>query len=127
MTTFKHVVSEGGLCLTSEAVFDDGNVLTMTAHWDDLEVAQAHYETAITTFEAKYERMTSREPGDKRRIKVFRTRVGTFFVHVNTGPPTWWLPRLGASRGPREERPQEVLHVRAGWLRGCVIVSWHRS
>jgi len=127
VTTFKHLVSQDGLCLTSEAIYDDGNVLTMTVHWDDPEVALAHYELAVTSFESKHERLNSRQPGDRRRVRRFQTSVGTFFVHVNTGPPTWWLPRAGASYGASKGRPDEVLHVRCGWLRGCIVVSWQRS
>lgn len=44
-------------------------------------------------------------------------KMGRFAVHVHTGPPTWWLPRVGVGRH----------HVMVGWLRGMVALSWGGS
>jgi hypothetical protein len=40
-----------------------------------------------------------------------------FLLQINTGPPTWWLPRLGIKRGG----------VMVGWLRGLIALSWGGS
>lgn len=38
-------------------------------------------------------------------------------VAVNTGPPTWWLPRIKMSRN----------EAMVGWIRGLVAVSVKRE
>lgn len=57
---------------------------------------------------------------------VYRTRQfapfgRTVFVHVNTGPPTWRLPRVWIER---QEGGVTRHCVGAGWLRGLIEVSW---
>lgn len=42
-------------------------------------------------------------------------RRGPLMVHVNTGPPAWWYPRIRIGRSK----------VMVGWLRALVAVSWH--
>lgn len=54
--------------------------------------------------------------------QVNRTRripVGNWivYVHVNTGPPTWWLPRVEVRDGS----------LMVGWLRGLVAFSARRA
>ena len=46
-----------------------------------------------------------------RRKLIFGHPV---YLHINTGPPTWWWPRVMMGKG----------HVGAGWLRACVAVGW---
>lgn len=38
------------------------------------------------------------------------------WVHVNTGPPTWWFPRVSLRKG-----------IMVGWLRGLVAVHIDRQ
>lgn len=44
------------------------------------------------------------------------------FVHVNTGPPTWWWPRVllrgWKATGTTRHR------IGVGWIRGLVEVAW---
>lgn len=53
-------------------------------------------------------------PGQLNRARRFHMGRRTFYVHVNTGPPTWWLPKV------------KIRHsgVMVGWLRGLVALSW---
>lgn len=41
----------------------------------------------------------------------------TWLLRVNTGPPTWWRPNVGADLN------EGVLIVKAGWLRACAQVA----
>lgn len=47
-----------------------------------------------------------------------KVRLMTVVVRTNTGPPTWWLPRFDVERMTRGG-----VHVRAGWVRGCIEVG----
>lgn len=60
---------------------------------------------------------SARISGQINRSRQIRVGPWVVDVHVNTGPPTWWRPRLefGADR------------VLAGWLRVLVAVVWERS
>ena len=54
--------------------------------------------------------------GEKRWTRAFRWRGWIAFVHLNTGPPTWWLPKIGARDG-----------LMIGWLRVMVAVHIRRQ
>jgi hypothetical protein len=54
------------------------------------------------------------QPGQRTRARRFVTRSGTLYVHVMTGPPTWWLPRVKRGKDGA---------LMAGWLRGAVAVK----
>lgn len=117
MPTFDHVVSDDGLSLTSRAFFEDGSVMQSIVGWKDARTAQDNYHIAVESFETNWERLKStRAVGDRRRLKKFQTRVGTFWLHCNTGPPTWWKPRFVLKKD----------EVMVGWLRGLVAakVDW---
>jgi hypothetical protein len=58
------------------------------------------------------------QPGQRTRARRFVTRFGTLYVHVMTGPPTWWLPRVKREKGGA---------LMAGWLRGAVAVKVARG
>lgn len=49
--------------------------------------------------------------------EAFKTDADVRAVHVNSGPPTWWLPRVDVRRGT----------VMVGWLRGLLGISWDAS
>lgn len=55
--------------------------------------------------------------GEVRRVWLRHPfgRPATF--SVNTGPPTWWLPKVEITGG----------HVMVGWLRGLVAIKWGDS
>lgn len=95
-------------------------VYTSTFSWATPELKAEHEQAAIRTA-CEATAAVIRESGDVRRARAFRTRFGTLFVHVNTGPPTWWLPKVKAGR-----RTDGTLEVMAGWLRALVAVSWNR-
>jgi hypothetical protein len=49
-----------------------------------------------------------------------RLRIGggrKVYVHINTGPPTWWRPRAEFRRGK----------IMVGWLRVLIAVSYAAS
>lgn len=53
--------------------------------------------------------------GEKRRIRRYPLPGGyTLWVHVNTGPPTWWAPRVF--------RTSDGALV-TGWLRALIAVK----
>lgn len=54
------------------------------------------------------------QPGQVDRM--FRRHLWgrTWYLSVNTGPPTWWLPQMML-------RPRNLM---VGWLRGMVALSW---
>jgi hypothetical protein len=56
-------------------------------------------------------------PGQVNRARRFRLGGWAVYVKVNTGPPTWWLPRVHAGDGA----------VMLGWLRGLVAVAVRRA
>ncbi|MDO2394783.1 hypothetical protein QRB38_13280 [Mycobacterium avium subsp. hominissuis] len=60
---------------------------------------------------------SARISGQVNRSRQLRVGPWVVDMHVNTGPPTWWRPRMeiGADR------------VLAGWLRMLVAVVWERS
>lgn len=51
--------------------------------------------------------------GENRRSWKFRVAGKSIIAAVNTGPPTWWLPRIKVSRN----------EAMVGWIRGLVAVS----
>ena len=54
--------------------------------------------------------------GQVNRARRVHVCGKAFYVHVNTGPPTWWRPRMQISPGT----------VMVGWFRVLVAVSWPR-
>lgn len=59
-------------------------------------------------------RLPSLADGERRRVHRTPPIAGhRLYVHINTGPPTWWVPRVQV-----KERS-----VMVGWLRGLVAVK----
>ena len=58
-------------------------------------------------------RLGELEPGQKTRAR----RFGRIIVIVNTGPPTWWWPRLQIGLG------HDRRSIRGGWFNIAVSVS----
>lgn len=52
--------------------------------------------------------------GELRRCRRVSILGRVFYLHLNTGPPTWWWPRMQVKRGS----------VMVGWFRALVAVSW---
>lgn len=57
------------------------------------------------------------QPGQHNSTRRLATRYGTLWIHVMTGAPTWWLPRL------RREKDGTTV---AGWLRLALGVRAER-
>lgn len=55
------------------------------------------------------------QPGQRNKTRRITTRSGTLYLHVMTGPPTWWLPRM-----VREEDGT----LMTGWLRLAAAVKF---
>lgn len=52
--------------------------------------------------------------GQINRARLIKVADRPLLLHVNTGPPTWWWPRLIIKKG----------QIVIGWLRVMVGVSW---
>lgn len=75
----------------------------------------ADVESALSSVPAASRTM---QPGQRNRTRRFVTRFGTLYVHVMTGPPTWWLPRR------KRDKDGALM---AGWLRLAVAVKVARA
>ena len=60
------------------------------------------------------ETLTKEQVNRTHRIPLGNRAV---YIHVNTGPPTWWLPRMDWRDGS----------LMVGWLRGLVALSVKRA
>lgn len=122
-----HYIIDGGLRM--ESVFENADgVATFGVGWDTLEKAQANYEAArqsllmgaklIKVAERLIELREKPSETDTSRLKaLMRTRWGKLTLFTNTGPPAWWLPKIGLVK----------YGIRAGWIRGCFELKWeHR-
>ena len=56
-------------------------------------------------------------PGQRNKTRRFVTRFGTLWLHVMTGPPTWWRPRV------KREKDGTLM---VGWLRLAAAVKFDR-
>lgn len=55
--------------------------------------------------------------GQVNRARLVRVRGYVVLLKVNTGPPTWWMPRI-------ELRRDQAM---VGWFRGLLAASWKRD
>lgn len=61
------------------------------------------------------------QQGQINRARRFTVGGREVFVHVNTGPPTWWWPRVEVdTRGGSSA-------IMAGWLRGLAAIAVGRA
>ncbi len=113
-----HRRSPDGLTLTTTVTAPRG-FMRMTMTWADRATADKHVADEMQTLEQRGRReLADSVPGESLRTFARRTRIGTFGAGVQTGPPTWWLPRpiVHADRGSVE--------LGVGWLRLVVRVYW---
>jgi hypothetical protein len=110
----RHALSADGMTLVIKRRAP-GGVLTTTLHrepgagpFTDTDV-----EAALALAPADRDWL----PGQRNRARRFGTRSGTLWVHLMTGPPAWWLPKL------RREKDGTVM---AGWFRLAVAVRFDR-
>lgn len=108
MTTPTTTLSEDGLQLTVDVVQADGRLrsLTVTRSPNVGPFTPADVEKVVAAA-LEADRIM---PGEKRTTRRLNDRV---MVHVATGPPTWWIPRVEITR-------RSVMVV---WLRGLVAIS----
>lgn len=59
------------------------------------------------------------QPGQRRVSRLKRLFGTPVYIHIHTGPPTWWLPRAEVSIRKRR--------FMVGWLRGLVAVAVDRT
>ena len=91
----------------------EGGVLSGTFSWA-FEPGVELIGKAITGFA---NREVAESVGDKLRMR----KIGPVVFDVNTGPPTWWYPRIQIKVRPR-------LSFRVGWLRLAVgIWLWGKD
>lgn len=95
---------------TATLTYPTGQTVTYTSDHDggftDAEVDRMARATPS--------RMT---PGQRSRALRATITGREVFVHVNTGPPTWWTPRV-----EHTHTPQGGHRVMAGWFRAMVAV-----
>lgn len=60
------------------------------------------------------DRLVAGQVNRTRRVRIGRHAV---LVKLNTGPPTWWLPRV-------EIGPNKAM---LGWLQVLIAASWRRE
>lgn len=56
-------------------------------------------------------------PQQVNRARLFHVGNRDVLLHINTGPPTWWYPRMQITRSS----------LMGGWLRALIALSWHDS
>ncbi len=98
--------SEDGRTLSVKRTTPNGPEVA-TVHWTVDPTPEQIYRTIdrIST-------MRTLERGESLRVK----KIFGLWVIVNTGPPTWWLPRLNVSF-------DEGWAVYFGWLNGAVSIG----
>lgn len=118
-----HDLLKGGLRMES-TLTRGGRTATLGVEWDDQALARQNYENArkaalkrMKTVAGKLDAVIDGEVHVSRIRTLLKSPWGKLKLYTNTGPPTWWLPDLGI-----EHRNGRGL--RAGWLRGCLILYW---
>lgn len=113
--TSRHHLSADGLELTVEVDQPDGMVRVLTV----TRSAQVGPFTGddIAQVIAGAQRVDRITPGATRLTRRLSRNV---MVHIATGPPTWWLPRLEVTRHDvrRMPDPQRRTRQGPGWLVG---------
>ncbi len=102
-------MSEDGRTLEVKRKMKNG-VLATTTHWDFVPTPELIYKAIHGTT-----KLRDMEPGEKTRAR----KLGHLIVTINTGPPTWWLPRLQIGFGSDR-------FIRGGWFNVAVSVSGSR-
>lgn len=100
-------------------VSDDGMEMTIRTgdHIATARSARAGGFTAEDIENARSFQINSKMiDGQANRVRRFRIGRRALYVHVNTGPPTWWYPRAEFRSGK----------AMAGWFRILVAISWER-
>jgi hypothetical protein len=100
-------MSEDGRTLEVKRKTKNG-VLAITTRWAFIPTPELIYKAIHGT--AKLREL---EPGQKTLAR----RFGRVIVIVNTGPPTWWLPRPQIGLG------HDRRFIRGGWFNIAVSVS----
>lgn len=94
--------------------FPDGREVHMRSSRPD-GFRDAEIDRALSNFSN-----TTMVPGEKRRARLTDLTSGwQLYSAVNTGPPTWWVPRIEISLRKKS--------VMVGWLRGLVHVRLSRK
>lgn len=97
-------------------VSDDGREMIVTTPHGTIVTLRSEHESGFTAEQIERAReydFPKLISGENRRSWKFRVAGKSVIVAVNTGPPTWWLPRIKVSRN----------EAMVGWIRGLVAVS----
>jgi hypothetical protein len=110
----RHALSADGMTLVIKRRAP-GGILTTTYHRDSHAgpFTDADVDQALRYSVERHQMQT----GQRNRARRTTTRFGTLWTHVNTGPPTWWLPRA------KREKDGTVM---AGWFRLAVAARFDR-
>lgn len=106
-------LSADGRTLTGQFATREGTRVA-TLRWATPELAAQNRAIAEA---AMRETVIRQPPGDKRRTRRWQVGPYAIYVHVNTGPPTWWKPRLIREPGT----------LGVGWLRLLTVVHVKRT
>lgn len=102
-------------------VSDDGHRITICTPAGVRTTLHSSRPAGFTATELRAARTTETPaalmPGQINRVRRWRLGTRSIYVHINTGPPTWWRPRVQVTGG----------QVMAGWLRGLVAVAITRD
>ena len=109
-------LSDDGMTLVTKR-WTPAGILTSTFNRlpDAGPFTDADVENALSAQPAAARTM---QPGQRNQARRIVTRFGTLWLHVMTGPPTWWWPRL------KREKDGTLM---AGWLRLAVAVKFDRT
>lgn len=89
-----------------------GGERALSLSWATPELAQKNWLSAQERFESGDLDTSLSQPGQKASTY----RGGPFTVRIDTGPPTWWLPRVRIG----------WTVLAAGWMRLGITVRWGR-
>ena len=99
-------------------VSDDGMEMTIRSDRGQQAILRSAREggfTAEDIEDARSFKLNSRMvDGQVNRARRLRIAGRSVYLHVNTGPPTWWYPHAELKRGK----------CMVGWLRMLVAVHW---
>ena len=109
-------LSNGGMTLTVERHTAAGTLLTTF----ERERGAGPFTAADVAYVLSEIPAAARtiQPGQRNTAHRFTTGFGVLWLHVMTGPPAWWLPRL------KHEKDGTCM---AGWLRLAVAVRFDRK
>lgn len=102
-------------------VSDDGHRITICTPAGVRTTLHSARPAGFTAAELHAARATENPatllPGQINRVRRWRLGTRSVYLHINTGPPTWWRPRVQVTGG----------QVMLGWLHALIAVAITRE